>query len=122
MSWQCDGDPDCSEGEDEPATCSKPEFHTCDPTYFKCANNKCIPGRWHCDYDNDCGDGSDELGCVPRNCSESEFRCSNSHCIRGTQRCDGEFNCEDRSDEANCHNQCKANEFQCTSPQFCIYK
>lgn len=58
----CDGDPDCSENEDEPKTCSHPDYHTCEPSYFKCKNNKCIPGRWRCDYEGDCGDGSDEEG------------------------------------------------------------
>lgn len=33
---------------------------TCQPTYFQCDNNRCIPNRWMCDYDDDCRDGSDE--------------------------------------------------------------
>ena len=36
---------------------------TCDPTYFKCNNSHCIPGRWKCDADTDCSDGTDEIGC-----------------------------------------------------------
>lgn len=37
-SWLCDGDKDCSEGEDEPVNeCAK---RSCDPTYFKCKNNR----------------------------------------------------------------------------------
>lgn len=120
-TWQCDGDPDCPDEGDEPHSCNHPNFHTCEPTYFKCANNKCIPGRWHCDYDNDCGDDSDEIGCKPRNCSESEFRCGNGRCIQGNQRCDGEFQCDDKLDEYDCPSKCKPNEFQCNSPQYCIF-
>lgn len=38
--WHCDGDMDCIDGEDEPDdVCSQ---RTCDPTYFKCRNNKLI--------------------------------------------------------------------------------
>ena len=50
LTWKCDGDKDCPDGEDEPDTCSNPDIHSCQPTYFKCDNSKCIPGR-----------------CVPRN-------------------------------------------------------
>lgn len=37
QTWVCDGEKDCPSGEDEPASCTQ---RTCDPTYFKCANNK----------------------------------------------------------------------------------
>ena len=76
MSWRCDGDADCDNGEDEPASCSDTdEGKTCDESYFKCATtHRCVPGRWRCDYDDDCGDNSDETDCLNlyRNCSESE--------------------------------------------------
>lgn len=93
----CDGVADCPDGFDEPKSCAD-TAHTCEPTYFKCQNNKlakifykviinngsiflnsdflhfrCIPGRWRCDYEDDCHDNSDEINCDPRNCSESEF-------------------------------------------------
>lgn len=121
MSWFCDGDSDCSHGEDEPSTCTSPQNRTCDPSYFLCKNGNCIPGRWQCDYDDDCEDKSDEMNCSPRNCSESEFRCDDGRCIRGIHRCDGEYNCEDNSDEANCNTTCGSNEFQCENPHHCIF-
>lgn len=40
LSWKCDGDPDCPSSEDEPLSCKDSSFHTCEPTYFKCNNNK----------------------------------------------------------------------------------
>ncbi|KAL1115240.1 hypothetical protein AAG570_007271, partial [Ranatra chinensis] len=40
VTWVCDGTPDCPNREDEPASCSDPTQHSCDPTYFRCANNK----------------------------------------------------------------------------------
>lgn len=39
-SWQCDGDIDCPKGEDEPENICKDL--TCDPSYFKCSNNKFV--------------------------------------------------------------------------------
>lgn len=39
-TWFCDGAVDCPGQEDEPPSCSDPNIHTCDPTYFKCKNNK----------------------------------------------------------------------------------
>lgn len=112
---------DCTDGEDE-KFCHLPGVVACEPTYFKCNNSKCIPGRWYCDYDDDCGDRSDETDCVTRNCSESEFKCNDGRCIRGTQVCDGQFNCEDRSDEANCTVKCTINQFKCATNNLCIDK
>ena len=98
---------------------------TCDATYFKCGNNRCIPGRWRCDYDSDCRDNSDELDCAPRNCSLSEFQCnSTKHCISWVFKCDGRAHCEDGSDEKNCGHtvlqQCQESDFQCSQSKYCI--
>lgn len=121
MAWRCDDEADCPNGEDEPASCFTSKA-TCDPTYFKCNNTKCIPGRWRCDYENDCGDGSDEMNCQMRNCSESEFRCGTGKCIKHNHRCDGEIHCDDSSDEINCNITCKANQFKCAAFNTCINK
>lgn len=60
---------------------------TCPGSYFKCKNNRCIPGRWRCDYDDDCKDGSDEEDCAPRICLDVEFQCLTiQQCIPNFQR------------------------------------
>jgi hypothetical protein len=43
LSWQCDGDADCENGEDEPASCNEDAaIKSCDESYFKCDNNRCV--------------------------------------------------------------------------------
>lgn len=119
----CDGEADCSEREDEHKDCPAQNGNvTCQPTYFRCNNGQCIPGRWRCDYDPDCADHSDESDCGNdwRQCSESEFRCKSGRCIKGSLKCDGEFNCDDYSDEYECHKTCAAKEFKCPNQNVCI--
>ena len=68
---QCDGVPNCPNGEDENDCAAD----TCQDT-FKCNNSKCIPYIWLCDGEEDCLDGYDEDKdfCQQRNCTADEFR------------------------------------------------
>jgi low-density lipoprotein receptor-related protein 1 (alpha-2-macroglobulin receptor) len=124
MNWKCDGDPDCENNEDEPEDCQDTSVHECDATYFRCNNNRCIPGRWRCDHDDDCGDNSDETACLNlfRNCSESEKTCSDGMCIHEDKFCDGKQDCKDKTDELFCDLECSEDEFRCRSPPYCIFQ
>jgi len=52
-SYVCDGENDCSGGEDEK-----------DCTSFSCAGGQQVPMYRRCDDESDCADGSDEQGCA----------------------------------------------------------
>lgn len=84
-SFQCDGEPDCSDASDE-LNCDTP-MPNCPEGEFKCRGSlggmggpggRCVLMRFRCDGDNDCGDWSDEENCPKKqsSCTSTEFRCN----------------------------------------------
>lgn len=57
-SWQCDGNPDCTDQSDESEHC---QVTTCAKYEFRCnTTGRCIPLSWVCDGEADCQDNADE--------------------------------------------------------------
>ncbi|KAJ8319793.1 LOW QUALITY PROTEIN: hypothetical protein KUTeg_001380 [Tegillarca granosa] len=111
--WKCDGEKDCKDGSDEPASC--PISH-CAPGQFQCKNKNCTYAFRVCDLNDDCGDGSDEVDCDKRPCSSWQFKCGNNKCIPKGWVCDGDDDCGDNTDETtvDCANKtCASNQFTC---------
>jgi hypothetical protein len=61
LSWQCDGESDCTDGSDE---------RSCASTTFSCDDGLSIPQAFVCDLERDCSDGSDEAGCTVLSCGD----------------------------------------------------
>uniref|UniRef100_A0A914CDN1 EGF-like domain-containing protein n=1 Tax=Acrobeloides nanus TaxID=290746 RepID=A0A914CDN1_9BILA len=122
--WKCDGQNDCGDNEDEPATC--PPFH-CSPGEMQCeAKNlsspaHCITQEQICDGRMDCPEGDDEKKdlCQAYGCLETQYKCPNTpKCLSLTQICDGNEDCGDGSDEKNCDKpQCPSGNLECGSGQ-----
>ncbi|MBI4981493.1 LDL receptor domain-containing protein, partial [Candidatus Woesearchaeota archaeon] len=104
QSYVCDGEEDCSKGEDEkncsvpPDTYNPPSPDTIQgcPEYT-CNDGNCIPYGWICDGANDCNSGEDE-----EECGCPEYTCSDGNCIPYGYFCDGENDCSSGEDEINC--------------------
>ncbi|XP_066268603.1 suppressor of tumorigenicity 14 protein homolog [Branchiostoma lanceolatum] len=96
-AWLCDGDHDCTGGEDEnncPTSCSSFQF--------ECADGTCISASWQCDTESDCSNGDDEVNCTAKTCTSTEFTCDNGACIALSLTCDSYRDCSGGEDELNC--------------------
>lgn len=96
----CDGEYDCSTGEDEdPKNC----LLTIQPPSceFLCPDGECIPKKWICDYFKDCNNSFDESNCT---CPDTtQWRCPRSgKCISIDYICDGSVECPYGEDEDYC--------------------
>ncbi|XP_064086239.1 prolow-density lipoprotein receptor-related protein 1-like isoform X2 [Macrobrachium nipponense] len=118
LSWRCDGEKDCSDGQDERG-CPK---GTCSTQSFRCTStDSCIPVYWQCDGEVDCPNGEDEDGCPTTivetttpsfsfseilkktSCFNGMFRCVlTEECIPRDWVCDGSKDCKDNTDESFC--------------------
>ncbi|GMT31153.1 hypothetical protein PFISCL1PPCAC_22450 [Pristionchus fissidentatus] len=100
----CDGEPDCSEDDDE-ADCKE-----CNRGAKMCAPTKrCIPRAQLCDGVVNCPDGSDEMDCDCKACSGwDRALCGNGRCLERSRICDGTIDCEGGIDEENCPGTCRA--------------
>jgi len=108
-AWVCDGENDCSGGEDEEeGRCSI--MVRCNETQWQCKlSAKCIDKSQVCDKKLDCEDGTDETQCmdtienVDHDACDNGFICdSGMTCLGWESKCDGHLDCVDGSDEDMC--------------------
>ncbi|XP_036359157.1 atrial natriuretic peptide-converting enzyme-like isoform X2 [Octopus sinensis] len=133
LSWKCDGENDCPNGEDEkdcdivtttraPVTTTQAPVTTtlsldCSDNEMYCTStNTCILLSWKCDGENDCPNGEDEKDCdrvtttqapvtttLSLDCRVNEMYCTaTKSCILLSWKCDGQNDCPDGEDEKDC--------------------
>ena len=111
----CDGDSDCSNGQDENVNVCAGHTH-CTVEEFTCERSgECLAIGYLCNGVKDCTDGSDEFECdaagghprdlpSPNTCAEGYYSCDEGICWPTSTQCDGELDCMDETDEASCDN------------------
>ncbi|KAI8490640.1 hypothetical protein Bbelb_319080 [Branchiostoma belcheri] len=92
----CDGDKDCSSGEDE-ENCHTP----CNGLQLEC-DGGCLPTYRVCDRLEDCSNGEDEMNCTAGGCGAGQFSCADGTCLLESQLCDNLTECSGGEDEEDC--------------------
>ncbi|KAF1768827.1 hypothetical protein GCK72_000640 [Caenorhabditis remanei] len=95
----CDGQADCSGGDDEVNCTRGPIKEECRHGYALCfSGDVCIPNNFFCDGDIDCEDGSDELNCDINVPSEEQFLSGQADHMHACSAA-GKFACETKGTE-----------------------
>nr|CAH7733367.1 unnamed protein product [Callosobruchus chinensis] len=90
--------PDCPDGSDESAGCSK-----CAHDQFRCNDGVCLSLSKVCDGVDDCTHSEDEESCSNVICTSGQFTCASGQCVPESAKCNGHQDCYDNSDESNCN-------------------